>query len=205
MLTHLFSRFLQHLIAQNTWAMPRLMPHASKSIVFQLGFLRQHLVVLEDGQLAMAGETKVPDSTVQLTPSVLVRYILQDDTAKMDVEMSGDQALAQSVAQVLTHMRWDVEDDLSRIIGDIPANQLSENAQRAFEAGKTSIQDVIAMLTEYLQEENPILAKKLQVENFNTEVDALRAQLARVEKKFTKLKQRAEPFLQLRSANPTTP
>lgn len=196
MLTHLFNRFLQHLIAQNTWAMPRLMPHASKSIVFQLGFLRQHLVVLEDGQLAMAGETKVPDATVQLTPSVLARLMLQDNAAKMDVDISGDQALAQTVAQVLSQMRWDVEDDLSHFIGDIPANQLSETAQQAFEAGKTSIQDVVAMLTEYLQEENPILAKKFQVENFNAEVDELRAQLARVEKKFSKLNQRAQPFLQ---------
>ncbi len=205
MLKHAFSRFIQHLIAQNAWAKPRLMPHASKSIALQLSFLRQHLVILEDGQLAMAGETKAPDAIIQLTPSVLARLMLQDSTAKMDVEISGDQALAQAVGQVLSHLRWDVEDDLSRVVGDIPANQLSQTTQQVLVAGKSATQDAIAMLTEYLQEEKPVIAKKLQVEHFNAEVDAMRAQLARVEKKFEKLHRRAQSFLQQPSTEATTP
>lgn len=205
MLKTAFSRLMQHLIAQNAWAKPRLIPHASKSIAFQLGFLYQHLVILEDGQFAMVGETKAPDATIQLTPSILACFILQDSTAKMDVDISGDQVLAQAVAQVLSHLRWDVEDDLSRVIGDIPANQLSQTTQQVLAAGKSATQDAVAMLTEYLQEEKPVIAKKLQVESFNAEVDVLRAQLARVEKKFEKLNQRAQSFLQQHSADSITP
>ena len=204
MLKFAFSRLIQHLIAQNAWAKPRLAPHASKSIELQLGFLRQHLVILEDGQLAMAGETKAPDATIELTPSMLAGHMLQDSAAKMDVKFSGDQVLAQALAQVLSHLRWDVEDDLSRVIGDIPAQQLSLATQQVLATGKSASQDAVAMLTEYLQEEKPVIAKKLQVEHFNAEVDALRAQLARVEKKFEKLQRRAQSLLQ-QSSDATSP
>jgi ubiquinone biosynthesis protein UbiJ len=45
------------------------------------------------------------------------------------------------------------------------------------------------MLSEYWQEEMPLIAKKRQVEAFNSDVDTLRADLARFEKKFAKLQQ----------------
>lgn len=192
MLKVAFTRFLQHLVTQNSWAKERLLPFAGKSLQCNIGFLRQHLVILEDGQLAMAGETNLPDAIITLTPSVLLRLMLQDESAKMDINIAGDQHLAQVMAQVFANMRWDIEDDLSQVIGDIPANQLSEGAKHLASEAKSATTNAIAMLTEYLQEEKPLLAKKMPVENFNTEVDALRAQLARAEKKFEKLNQRAQ-------------
>jgi ubiquinone biosynthesis protein UbiJ len=45
------------------------------------------------------------------------------------------------------------------------------------------------MLSEYWQEQMPLIAKKQHVEEFNTEVDALRADVARFEKKLAKLTQ----------------
>jgi ubiquinone biosynthesis protein UbiJ len=192
MLKVAITRFLQHLIAQNTWANERLLPFAGKSLQCNIGFLREHLVILEDGQLAMAGETNLPDATITLTPSVLLRLMMQDESAKMDVNIAGDQHLAQGMAQVFANMRWDIEDDLSKVIGDIPANQLSEGAKHLASESKSATTNAIAMLTEYLQEEKPLLAKKMHVEKFNAEVDTLRAQLARAEKKFEKLNQRAQ-------------
>jgi ubiquinone biosynthesis protein UbiJ len=43
------------------------------------------------------------------------------------------------------------------------------------------------MLSEYWQEEMPLIAKKRHVEKFNSEVDNLRADVARFEKKLAKL------------------
>jgi ubiquinone biosynthesis protein UbiJ len=195
MLKFAFNQVLQHLLGQNAWAKPRLAPFASQSILLKLGVLTQHLIILEDGQLALAGETKSPDAIIQLTPSIVLRMLLQDDAAKMEVNISGDQVLAQTVAQVITHMRWDIEDDLSRIIGDIPANQFNNAVQESISTAKSISKDSLAMFTEYFQEENPLIAKKIQVENFNLAVDALRAQIARVEKKFDKLNTRAQATL----------
>jgi ubiquinone biosynthesis protein UbiJ len=44
------------------------------------------------------------------------------------------------------------------------------------------------MLTEYWQEENPLIAKKRHVENFVEEVDHLRDDVDRLEKRIEKLK-----------------
>ena len=43
------------------------------------------------------------------------------------------------------------------------------------------------MLSEFWQEERPILAKKRHVEQFNIEVDTLKSDVARSEKRFAKL------------------
>ena len=43
------------------------------------------------------------------------------------------------------------------------------------------------MLAEYWQEEKNVLAKKRHVEQFNTEVDTLRGDVARFEKRLEKL------------------
>jgi ubiquinone biosynthesis protein UbiJ len=43
------------------------------------------------------------------------------------------------------------------------------------------------MLSEYWQEEKPLLAKKRHIEQFNTEVDTLRADVERMEKRLNKL------------------
>lgn len=195
MLKVALTRFLQHLIDQNTWAKERLLPFAGKSLQCNLSFLREHLVILEDGQLAMAGETKLPDAVIALSPSVLLRLMLQDKSAKMNVQISGDQHLAQAMAQIFANLRWDIEDDLSQVLGDVPANQMTEVAKKIGSEAKSTISNTFAMLTEYLQEENPLLAKKIHVEKFNAEVDALRTQLARAEKKFQKLNQRVQQRL----------
>ena len=55
--------------------------------------------------------------------------------------------------------------------------------------GKETGSNLAAMLSEYWQEEMPLIAKKRQVEAFNSDVDTLRADLARFEKKFAKLQQ----------------
>ena len=106
-----------------------------------------------------------------------------------------DDLLAHSISQVLTQLHWDIEDDISQIIGDIPANQLSQATQHIFTEGKSASQNFLAMLTEYLQEEKVLLAKKTHVDQFTQDVDALRSHLARLEKKFSKLQQRSQHHL----------
>ncbi len=40
------------------------------------------------------------------------------------VEVSGDAAFAADVSWLIDHLRWDVQDDLARVLGDGPAAQL---------------------------------------------------------------------------------
>ena len=53
---------------------------------------------------------------------------------KPSVRIEGDVQLAAEVNWLIDHVRWDVEEDLSRIIGDAPAHMMAQNAKKVVEA-----------------------------------------------------------------------
>jgi ubiquinone biosynthesis protein UbiJ len=187
MLKALSTRLLQHLISQNSWANNLLQPFAGKSVQFNVGFISASLVILENGNLAIAGETNIADASVTIPPSLLLRLLAKDESANRLIKIEGDTHLAAELAKVFANMRWDYEDDLSNLIGDIPANKMGTFARDAANSVKETGINLAEMLSEYWQEEIPIIAKKRNVEQFNSEVDNLRADVARFEKKLAKL------------------
>jgi ubiquinone biosynthesis protein UbiJ len=54
----------------------------------------------------------------------LLQTLLRADKPRM--EISGDVMLAAQVNWLVDHVRWDVEEDLSRIVGDVPAHGLMQ-------------------------------------------------------------------------------
>ena len=186
MLKAISTRILQHLITQNSWANTMLQPFAGKSAQFNISLINTTLVILENGSLAIAGETNTPDAIVTIPPSLLLRLIAKDESAKLKINIEGDTHLAAELAKVFTNMRWDYEDDLSKLIGDIPANKMSEFSRQTTKTIKDTTTNLAEMLSEYWQEETPMIAKKRHVEEFNAGVDNLRADVARFEKKLQK-------------------
>ena len=188
----LSTRVLQHLIAQNTWANEILQPFAGKAVQFNIAFVSTTLVILENGSLAVGGEATQPDAYVTLTPSLIMRLLAKDETAKMQIEIEGDTHLASELAKVLTNMQWDYEEDLSKLVGDVPAYNIGQFTRNASQSVKDASINVAEMFSEYWQEENPLIAKKRHVEQFNSAVDTLRADVDRLEKRLAKLSQQLE-------------
>ncbi len=183
------TRLLQHLISQNSWANAMLQPFAGKSVQFNVAFISNSLVILENGNLAIAGEVNTADAIVTISPGLLLRLIAKDEAAKMQISIEGDTHLAAELAKVLANVRWDYEDDLSNFIGDIPASKIGNLGRHTVKTMKETGVNLAEMLSEYWQEEKPLIAKKRHVEEFNKQVDTLRADVARFEKKITKLSQ----------------
>jgi ubiquinone biosynthesis protein UbiJ len=185
------TRLLQHLIAQNQWAHALLQPFAGKSVKFDFKLIEASLVILENGDLAMGGETATPDAVVTISPSTLLRLLAKDEAAKLQISVEGDTHLATELAKVFSNMRWDYEDDLSKIVGDIPASKFGQLLRQTSGQIKDTGTNLGEMLFEYWQEEKPIIAKKRHVEQFNQAVDTLRADVDRLEKRFDKLLQQS--------------
>jgi ubiquinone biosynthesis protein UbiJ len=183
------TRLLQHLISQNSWANELLQPFAGKSVRLNFIVTSTTLVILEDGNLAVAGETNIPDATVTISPGVMMRLIAKDEAAKLLITVEGDTHLATELAKVFSNMRWDYEDDFSKLVGDVPAYKIGERVRQTAQTVKDTGTNLADMLSEYWQEEMPMIAKKRHVEEFNREVDILRADVDRLEKKLTKLSQ----------------
>jgi len=190
MLKALSTRVIQHLLAQNTWSAPLLQPFASQSVQLNFVLAKTSLVILENGSLAIAGDTSIPDATITISPGLLLRLMAKDESARLQIKVNGDTHLATALAKLLSQIRWDYEDDLSKLVGDVPANKIGEFTRHSVSTVKESAVNLAEMLTEYWQEEKPMLAKKRHIEQFNTEVDTLRADVERLEKRLAKLAKR---------------
>ena len=63
---------------------------------------------------------------------VLINHVLMQEPEAMvrgqkpPVRIEGDVQLAAEVNWLADHVRWDLEEDLSRIIGDVPAHWLCQ-------------------------------------------------------------------------------
>jgi len=53
---------------------------------------------------------------------------------KPSVQVQGDAALAGEISWLMDNLRWDIEDDLAKLVGAVPARQLTVWAQSAAQA-----------------------------------------------------------------------
>lgn len=187
MLKPLLTRLLNHLIQQNSWAKPHLAKFGGKTVRFSIPPVSADLTILEDGGMAVAGESALPDASIILPLPVAMRLLAKDNAAASLASLEGDTELAAALAKILRDLSWDYEEDLSRLIGDIPAHQLAEFGRKAVSEVRSQSLNVAQMASEYLQEEQPMLAKKMRVVQFNQGVDTLREDIERLAKRIEKL------------------
>ena len=93
------------------------------------------LVATPAGLLDLAPESAEPELTLSLTedsPFGLARAAFSGE--KPAVRIEGDVQLAAEVNWLVDHVRWDVEDDLARLIGDVPAHTIATGARRVVDA-----------------------------------------------------------------------
>lgn len=116
---------LNALLKREDWARERLARHAGKTVRFALGGFTLGLTIDSEGLAAQADAAVVPDVTLTVAPEKLPLPRLGAGGAAPDfaeaTHISGDAALAQVVADLSRQLRWDPEDSLARLVGDISA------------------------------------------------------------------------------------
>lgn len=68
----------------------------------------------------------------ETSPTTLVQTALQGD--KPPIKIEGDVQLAADIGWLVDHVRWDLEEDLARMIGDAPAHTVCTVGRRAVAA-----------------------------------------------------------------------
>lgn len=128
---------LNHVLGQEPAAMDRLRRQRGKPLLVQWGRVNLCLQATAAGLLERAPSDAQPELTVTLTqtdPWDLVTTVAKG--TKPTVDVRGDVQFAAEVAWLAENVRWDLEEDLSRWIGDAPAHGLVSMAQRAVQAVK---------------------------------------------------------------------
>jgi ubiquinone biosynthesis accessory factor UbiJ len=181
------ARLLNHLLDGQPWLRERLIPFAGRGLRVEVDPASLILTVGPDGALAMANEAAQPDATARLSVLTLMRLASGDDAARSAVVLSGDTAFAAVVAGVLHELRWDAEEDLSKLIGDIAAHRLVR-VGRSFSAWQREAAINLAQgAAEFWTEEQPLLASQQSTEQWANAVDEMRDATERLEKRIERL------------------
>jgi len=178
---------LNHLLAQNSWALTRLARFAGKTARFDIAPFSFAYTILADGSLRGADADNSADAVCVIAPSLLPRLALHDEKASADIRTEGDAALLAEIFSLSRSLRWDATKDLSRLTG----NTLAEHIAQTVQGARQQLHDAAANLPKaaaaYCTEEHPLLAKPQDVAAFNLQVAKLRDDLTRLEQRLNPL------------------
>jgi ubiquinone biosynthesis protein UbiJ len=122
---------LNHVLQQEPEAQQRLVRQQGHVVQFEWRFVTMKLVATPAGLLDLAPEGATPELMLVVTegsPFGLAWAAFRGD--KPPVRIEGDVQLAAEVNWLVDHVRWDLEDDLARAIGDVPAHAIATGARR---------------------------------------------------------------------------
>lgn len=187
MLAYFAATPINHVLRGESWALRRLQPFAGRTARFHIPPFDLCLTVSGDGEVAPAARGAVADVSFRLTPPVALRILGGDDAAHAEVAVSGDTEFAQAVRLVVRNARWDVEEDLARIFGDIAAHRMAGAGRGLVRMQRRAASSLARNLSDYWLEERPLIARREDVEQFVRDVDTLRDDLERLAQRISRL------------------
>ena len=87
-------------------------------------------------------------------------------------------------------LRWEYEEDLSKLVGDSMAHAIVKTAKRTAAFGKSALSDLKQSVVEFLVHEKPTLVAQEAMVDFKASVKDLRDDVERLEKRIERLMER---------------
>jgi ubiquinone biosynthesis protein UbiJ len=118
---------VNHVLMQEPEAQARLARQSGRVLQAQWRSFVVRLAATPAGLLDVAPTGATPDLTLTVTetsPWGLAQAALRGD--RPPVGIAGDVQFAAEVNWLVDHVRWDLEEDLSRLVGDAPAHAIAE-------------------------------------------------------------------------------
>jgi ubiquinone biosynthesis accessory factor UbiJ len=103
------------------------------------------------------------------------------------VAISGDAEIADRFRELLELLRPDLEEELSLLLGDVPAHQLARLARGGAAWGAKAAGTAVTNLAEFLAHESADLVSRNEGEQFLRGVEALREGVDRLQARFERL------------------
>jgi len=180
-----FVLVLNRLLEAEPWARERLAPFAGETVELRAPPLPALRFAIEQAGRVAPGTQ--PNLTITLRPDSLPALLRGEEHFMRTVEIEGNARFAQEVLYLARHLRWDFEEDLSKVFGDAAAHAMA-GAVRSFAAWQVDAARRLGEgLMEYAVEESRLLAPRAQFAAFSGEVARLRDALERLEKRIERL------------------
>ena len=95
--------------------------------------------------------------------------------------------MAEELLDIGKNLHWDVEQDLSRFMGDILAHRLVQTGDSLVQWHTETLRNLSQTLSEYWLEEQPLLAKPAYVRKFVADVNTLHIDVEKLGERIEKL------------------
>ncbi|MBK6972406.1 MAG: hypothetical protein IPH26_05415 [Sterolibacteriaceae bacterium] len=187
MLTQVAIASLNHVLGQAAWAREKLRPHAGRVALLSSPPLALRLSIEPDGHFAEAAADSPADAEIALPTGAVSRALQGFDAVSRHVSVSGNAEFAETLGFVLRNLRWDAEEDLSKVFGDIVARRMAMGFAQFASWQRNAARNFAETTADYLAEERQVLLRPGLVAEFASDVDTLRDDLARLEKRLEKL------------------
>lgn len=183
--------FLNHLLSDEDWARERLKPFAGQTVRLELGVQHFPLDITAGGYFSRADTRANANVCLTLPADTLMRVLTDRPSLLAATQISGSADLAECLGFVFRNLSWDVENDLSPLVGDIAARRLVAGGRQLFQWQRQQAQNLARNLAEYFTEESPSLARRQDIAALSTDVNHLLEPLTRVEQRIATLESQA--------------
>lgn len=179
---------LNHLLKGEEWARQRLLPYAGQTARVEGGPFGLSMTVSETGFFrSPASDEGRADVTITFPDDAPFRVLTDPASMFAAARLAGAANFAETLAFVFRNLRWDYEGDLADMVGDIPARRLARLLADGAAWQRAAARRLGTNLAEYASEESALLIPAHDMRRFASEVDQLRDDLARLEKRVSRL------------------
>lgn len=187
LLDYPFASALNHLLEAEPWARERLAPFAGETVSLAAPPLPElRLAILADGRVAPSGDGE-PSLTLSLGPDALAALARGEEHFMRAVQVTGNARLASEVMLLVRHLRWEPEEDLSRLVGDVAARRIAGLAREFAGWHLDAARRLAGSLVEYAVDERRVLVPRAELETLAAGVAQLRDAIERLEKRIERL------------------
>ncbi|HRP74882.1 MAG TPA: hypothetical protein PKZ27_04750 [Rhodocyclaceae bacterium] len=184
-----FRAAMNHLLGQAGWARNRLCGYSGSTLCLSADPVQLFYTLDDDGLLADAGSAiERADVTISVPLGQLPLFVTGGlDSLMNAVRIEGHAELAETLGFVFRNLEWDVEEDISRLVGDIPAHRITGSARELRRAHDHALRSLAGNLAEYLVDEERLLITRQALSDLTRDVAQLRDHIARLTKRTERL------------------
>ena len=181
-----FEKMLNRHIAASSRARALLaeLDGRSMELRFTATPLRIRLAAGPEGVEVRPAGDEPADAVIEGTPFSFLRLATGEASKSIragGMDVKGDAEIAEGFRRLLDAARPDLEEELSRLTGDVAAHYLAGFARDALDFSRRAGDSIARSLAEYLTEESRDLPVRLEVEEFLEGVDRLRESVDRLD------------------------
>ena len=179
---------LNHVLGQAAWARSKLQPFAGRSVRVAMFPFALTFAIGSDGNLKDSDAVgDGVDLDIVLPADAPLLALQGNEQVMKSARINGPADLANALSFVLSNLRWDIEEDLSKVFGDIAAHRIVAGLNAFADWQRQAARNLADNVGEYLVEENQALAKSFEIAAFSDDIAQLQGALERMATRIDRL------------------